>query len=85
MLKDSDPDMREMAQERIQEAKAAITALEDIQVLMLPKDPKDDNNVFLECVLVRVVMKRLFLPGFIPHVQSLCRNAKVACRSRQRQ
>ncbi|NOU52528.1 peptide chain release factor 1 [Pseudoalteromonas sp. JBTF-M23] len=49
MLKDSDPDMREMAQEEYKEAKAAIAKLEDdLQVLMLPKDPKDNNNVFLE-------------------------------------
>ncbi|MEO2266779.1 peptide chain release factor 1 [Pseudoalteromonas pernae] len=49
MLKDSDPDMREMAQEEYKEAKAQITTLEDdLQVLMLPKDPKDNNNVFLE-------------------------------------
>jgi len=49
MLKDSDPDMREMAQEEYKEAKAQILSLEDeIQVLMLPKDPKDNNNVFLE-------------------------------------
>ncbi len=49
MLKDSDPDMREMAQEEFKEAKSQITVLEDeLQVLMLPKDPRDDNNVFLE-------------------------------------
>ncbi|CAM4101099.1 peptide chain release factor 1 [Pseudoalteromonas byunsanensis] len=49
MLKDSDPDIREMAQEEYKEAKATIAQLEDdLQVLMLPKDPKDDNNVFLE-------------------------------------
>ncbi len=49
MLKDSDPDMREMAQEEYKEAKAQILTLEDeLQVLMLPKDPKDNNNVFLE-------------------------------------
>ena len=49
MLKDSDPDMREMAQEEYKEAKAAIVALEDeLQILMLPKDPKDNNNVYLE-------------------------------------
>jgi len=49
MLKDSDPDMREMAQEEYKEAKAQIIALEDeIQILMLPKDPKDNNNVYLE-------------------------------------
>ena len=49
MLKDSDPDMREMAQEEFKEAKASIESLEDeLQVLMLPKDPRDNNNVFLE-------------------------------------
>lgn len=49
MLKDADPDMREMAQEEYKEGKAQIEQLEDeLQVLMLPKDPKDNNNVFLE-------------------------------------
>ncbi len=49
MLKDSDPEMREMAQEEYKEAKAQIESLEDaLQVLMLPKDPRDDNNVYLE-------------------------------------
>ncbi|WP_194868546.1 peptide chain release factor 1 [Pseudoalteromonas sp. PPB1] len=49
MLKDSDPDMREMAQEEYKEAKQQISELEEqLQILMLPKDPKDDNNVFLE-------------------------------------
>ena len=48
MLKDNDPDMREMAQEEYKEAKANIEKLEDeLQVLMLPKDPRDNNNVFL--------------------------------------
>ena len=49
MLKDSDPDMREMAQEEYKEAKASIVQLEDdLHVLMLPKDPEDNNIVFLE-------------------------------------
>ncbi|ALU44377.1 peptide chain release factor 1 [Pseudoalteromonas rubra] len=49
MLKDSDPDMREMAQEEFKDAKEQISELEEqLQILMLPKDPKDDNNVFLE-------------------------------------
>ena len=49
MLKDSDPEMREMAQEEYKEAKAQILVIEDqIQVLMLPKDPRDNNNVFVE-------------------------------------
>jgi len=49
MLKDSDPDMREMAQEELKTAKSTIEELEqELQILLLPKDPNDDNNCFLE-------------------------------------
>ena len=49
MLKDSDPDMRELAQEELREGEEALTGLEkDLQTLLLPKDPNDKNNVFLE-------------------------------------
>lgn len=49
MLKDSDPDMRELAQEELKEAQAMLAELEDsLQILMLPKDPKDGNNCYLE-------------------------------------
>lgn len=49
MAADSDPEMREMAQEEISEAKASIASLElELQKLLLPKDPRDENNVFLE-------------------------------------
>jgi peptide chain release factor 1 len=49
MLKDSDPDMREMAQEEFKEAKARVETLDgELQILMIPKDPRDNNNVFLE-------------------------------------
>jgi len=49
MLKDEDPDMREMAQEEYKEAKAEIERIEDeIQILLLPKDPNDDRNAFIE-------------------------------------
>ncbi len=49
MLKDEDPDMREMAQEEYKEAKKAIEELADqLQILLLPKDPNDDNNCFVE-------------------------------------
>ena len=41
--------MREMAQEEYKEAKAQVESLEEqLQVLMLPRDPRDNNNVFLE-------------------------------------
>ena len=49
MLKDSDPDMREMAQEEYKEAKKAVEDLtQDLQILLLPRDPNDDNNCFVE-------------------------------------
>ena len=49
MLSEDDPDLKEMAQEEIKEAKATLENLEaELQILLLPKDPKDDNNAFLE-------------------------------------
>jgi len=49
MLKDDDPDMREMAQDEYKSSKAAVTtATDELQILLLPRDPKDDNNCFVE-------------------------------------
>lgn len=49
MLKDSDPEMREMAQEELKQAKADKERLElELQKLLLPKDPNDDKNIYLE-------------------------------------
>jgi peptide chain release factor 1 len=49
MLTEDDLDMREMALEEIKAAKAEIEQLEaDIQILLLPRDPNDDCNCFLE-------------------------------------
>ncbi|WP_338455257.1 peptide chain release factor 1 [uncultured Alteromonas sp.] len=49
MLKEDDAEMREMAQEELKIAKAEIERLEtELQVLLLPKDPNDDSNCFLE-------------------------------------
>ncbi|WP_348687287.1 peptide chain release factor 1, partial [Rheinheimera aquimaris] len=49
MQKDSDPDMREMAQEEYKAAKERIEQLDQqLQILLLPKDPNDNNSCFLE-------------------------------------
>lgn len=49
MLDDDDKDMQEMAKEEFKEAKAQLEKLEDeLQILMLPTDPNDNKNVFLE-------------------------------------
>ncbi len=45
----SDPDMKEFAQEEISAAKTRTEALEmNLQTMLLPKDPNDDRNIFLE-------------------------------------
>ncbi|NIQ95405.1 MAG: peptide chain release factor 1 [Desulfuromonadales bacterium] len=49
LLKDSDPDMREMAKAEIPELEERQEELEGrLKMLMLPKDPNDDKNVILE-------------------------------------
>jgi peptide chain release factor 1 len=45
----SDPEMKSFAQEEINAAQERGAALElDLQKMMLPKDPNDDRNIFLE-------------------------------------
>ena len=49
MAKEDDAEMREMAQEELKEAQETIERLNDeLQILLLPKDPNDDRNCFLE-------------------------------------
>ncbi len=49
MLNDSDPDMQEMAADEIKEGKAQQEHLSlELQRMLLPKDPNDDNNIYLE-------------------------------------
>ncbi len=45
----SDPDMKDFAREEVDAAQARIAALDrDLQLLLLPKDPNDERNLFLE-------------------------------------
>ncbi|WP_126453089.1 peptide chain release factor 1 [Sulfuriflexus mobilis] len=49
MLEEDDAEMREMAAEEVTEAKQRSEALDaELQVLLLPTDPHDESNVFLE-------------------------------------
>ena len=49
LLKDSDPDIRSMAKEEIPVLETRIAQLhEQLNVLLMPKDPRDDKNVILE-------------------------------------
>ena len=45
----ADPEMREFAESEKSETRAKLAQLElDLQKQLLPKDPNDDNNIFLE-------------------------------------
>ena len=49
LTNDADPDMREMGKEEFKAATAALEETESqLQLLLLPKDPNDGKNVFLE-------------------------------------
>ncbi|MGH1543245.1 MAG: peptide chain release factor 1 [Arenicella sp.] len=49
MMGESDKEMRKMAQEEMNAASEQMESLEkELQLLLLPKDPNDDNNIFLE-------------------------------------
>ena len=46
---DGDPEVRAMAREEFEAAKARAAELtEELQILLLPKDPNDDRNIYLE-------------------------------------
>ena len=49
MLSEADPEMRQMAEDELEEAGKRREFIErEIQSLLLPKDPNDNNNIFLE-------------------------------------
>ena len=49
LLDDEDPDLRELAEQEIAEAKDQMSVLfAQLQTLLLPRDPNDQSNVFLE-------------------------------------
>ncbi|MBN7795318.1 peptide chain release factor 1 [Parahaliea mediterranea] len=49
MLAESDPDLVAMAEEELASGGERLEALErELQTLLLPRDPRDSNNVFLE-------------------------------------
>ncbi len=49
MLEDSDPEIKEMAAEELKEGKQLQESLStELQKMLLPKDPNDANNIYLE-------------------------------------
>ena len=49
MAKDSDPEIKEMAELELEETKAKIAKYEEeLTIMLLPKDPNDEKNVIME-------------------------------------
>jgi len=49
MLEDADPEVRDMGREELDSGGERLTGLEaELQTLLLPRDPRDSHNVFLE-------------------------------------
>jgi peptide chain release factor 1 len=49
MLGDADPDMRNLGAEEVGRVQRDLTSAEaDLRKLLIPKDPRDDKNIFLE-------------------------------------
>ncbi len=49
LLNESDPDMQQMAKQELEETQKKIATLEtELQILLLPRDPHDDSNIYLE-------------------------------------
>lgn len=49
LLKNQDPEMQELAKDELTSGKAVQMALEEqLNILLLPKDPDDESNIFLE-------------------------------------
>ena len=49
LLGENDPELKELAEEQAEEAKASMEKLEEeLKLLLLPKDPDDDKNVVVE-------------------------------------
>ena len=85
MLSEGDAEMRELAGEELAELKESVVALEaQLEALLIPKDPADDANIFLE---IRAGTggdeAGIFVGDPVAHVSSLCRTTRLASRNHE--
>jgi len=60
MLSESDPDLRQMAEMEVLRLEPQLAAIEqDLQILLLPKDPNDEKNIVLEIRKARAATRPL--------------------------
>ena len=60
LLKDDDPEIREMARAEIaKQREQSERLIQELKVLMLPKDPNDEKNIVLEILWIMVGLNHL--------------------------
>lgn len=75
----SDEEMKEFASEEIKAAKKAIEQISsELEILLLPKDPNDDKNIYLEIRAAQAVTSPHSLRRFVQNVFPLCRTSEMA-------
>src|SRR5690606_2275570 len=81
LLKDADPDIRAMAEDDAEASTATLEQLEaQLNLLLLPKDPNDERNVFLEIRAGTGGRSGNLCRQPVSHVFALCRAAGLAHR-----
>lgn len=82
LSRDSDPEMRELAEMEILDGREQLEALDvELKRLLIPKDPDDGRGVFWKCARARVVMKRRSLRVTSSACTPLCGKARLARRN----
>lgn len=74
----NDPEMRELAEEEIAAAQARLEELDaQLALLLVPRDPRDDGNLFLKYAPVPAATRRRSLPATC----SACTRAMPSARA----
>lgn len=64
MQQEKDPELRKLAEEELEQLTLKKEELEDqLKLLLVPKDPNDERNVFLKFAPAQAATRRLFLPA----------------------
>lgn len=76
-----DPESADFAQEEIDNGKKHLEALEkDLQIMLLPRDPNDSKNIYLEIRAGTAAMNRHSLPAIFFVCTPAMLNAKAGAR-----
>ncbi len=76
LLRENDEELKSIVKEEMPQLKEQLKSLEDqLKILLLPRDPNDDRNVFWKSAPVQGEMKR----GFLSEIFSVCMPVMPKC------